>query len=233
MGGLGDLGHFKCHPASQPPWHDPERSGDPTGRLAPCSSYPQLESQCGKRTVCGKLGSVLSTIAGLYSTLCKPTTAIVARWTHIEYAAVHRDDSDDDSDDDDIDDSSEGWEDELGSRVFPDEDEGNGLASNNGDEDLNEADYWTEDEEDDFEEERETYYGFARVPSTPSHRTQDGTNEVVNNSEQLEEGVKPASQTALTDNQAPAAGVFFSCPLCLEAPNESSATQCGHLFCTP
>ncbi|THG95182.1 hypothetical protein EW026_g6423 [Hermanssonia centrifuga] len=152
---------------------------------------------------------------------------------HIEYAAVHRDDSDDDSDDDDIDDSSEGWEDELGSRVFPDEDEGNGLASNNGDEDLNEADYWTEDEEDDFEEERETYYGFARVPSTPSHRTQDGTNEVVNNSEQLEEGVKPASQTALTDNQAPAAGVFFSCPLCLEAPNESSATQCGHLFCTP
>ena len=46
---------------------------------------------------------------------------------HIEYAAVHRDDSDDDSDDGDessgMQEPPDGWEDEFGKYEFPDEED--------------------------------------------------------------------------------------------------------------
>lgn len=108
-----------------------------------------------------------------------------------------------------IDDSADGWEDELGRTAFPEENEESAIDEEDTPDDV---DYWTEDEEDEFEEEREAYYGFARVPRR-----------------------LPAAapgQESIQPGKAPESGVFFSCPLCLEAPKESSATQCGHLFCT-
>ena len=143
------------------------------------------------------------------------------------------DDSDDDSDeDDDIDDSGDGWEDELGSRVFPEENE---RESTTGDEEhFSEAEYWTEDEDDDLEEVRESYYGFARTPerahlARPLARvSQDSA------PENAEAPLGPSEEQQHEEGErAPASGVIFSCPLCLEAPKETSATRCGHLFCTP
>ncbi|KAJ3535014.1 hypothetical protein NM688_g7040 [Phlebia brevispora] len=147
---------------------------------------------------------------------------------HIEYAAVHRDDSDDDddgSDDDSIDDSAEGWEDELGLRVFPEEDE-----RGDGDGESSDADYWTEDEEDELEEERETYYGFARATPRESAAPQDGAEG--EQAANFSAGSSEPEKKCYEMEKPPASGVLFSCPLCLEAPKESSATRCGHLFCT-
>ncbi|OCH87136.1 hypothetical protein OBBRIDRAFT_736707 [Obba rivulosa] len=113
--------------------------------------------------------------------------------THVEYAAVHRDDSDDeDEDDDDIDDSYEGWEDEVGQTIFPDEDQPADDDISVADSYTSEDEYWDDDEGIDLEEEEELYMGFASAVS----------------------------------------GILFNCPLCLEPPSESSATRCGHLFCT-
>ncbi|EKM56502.1 uncharacterized protein PHACADRAFT_253670 [Phanerochaete carnosa HHB-10118-sp] len=147
---------------------------------------------------------------------------------HIEYAAVHRDDSDSDEEDDDFDDSSEGWEDEIGERVFPEE---NGREYHDGSEDEEDPDYWTDDDMEEFEEERDGYHGFARSPASisrahPSHSTtvhnrQPTENQCVNGEVESPDAEKP-----------PTSGLFFSCPLCLEAPKETSATRCGHLFCT-
>lgn len=143
---------------------------------------------------------------------------------HIEYAAVHRDDSDDDSDDESIDDSSEGWEDELGATEFPEEN----VRVVEDSEDEEDADYWTEDDAEDFEEEREAYFGSshhrAAVAAAASETTQANSPHV-----------HPASavqDTCRTGNASPSS-VAISCPLCLEAPTETSATRCGHLFCTP
>ena len=160
---------------------------------------------------------------------------LTQRGQHIEYAAVHRDDSDDDdSDDDSIDDSVEGWEDELGSRVFP-EDNARSSNARDGAEDSD-VDYWTEDENDELEEDREAYYGFARVPAG---NTTSDARPLVPAAEAPPACGDPVSIAATslsskgTDNQrVPASSVTFSCPLCLEAPKESSATRCGHLFCT-
>lgn len=86
---------------------------------------------------------------------------------HVEYAAVHRDDSDDDDADSDIDDAASGWEDELGRREFPEENEHAEADIRAGRDPYTPADeYWDEDDETDFEEEEEAYYGFASVPSS-------------------------------------------------------------------
>lgn len=152
---------------------------------------------------------------------------------HIEYAAVHRDDSDDDdSDDDSIDDSAEGWEDELGSRVFPEE---NSRSSNAGEtEGDSYVNYWTEDDDDELEEERETYYGFARVPAPASdaRSSERAAESPPACGDPVSIAATSLSSKGTNEHCAPSSGVFFSCPLCLEAPKENSATRCGHLFCT-
>lgn len=135
---------------------------------------------------------------------------------HIEFAAVHRDDSDDDdSDDNNIDDSSEGWEDEVGARLYPEENQ----PPASSDEEEEDADYWTDDDVEDFEENQDAYYGIAPTPAAAS-RSHPQHNTLAEYSESASQESRPA-------------GVWFSCPLCLEAPKETSATRCGHLFCTP
>ncbi|KAL6301401.1 hypothetical protein BKA93DRAFT_738757 [Sparassis latifolia] len=146
---------------------------------------------------------------------------------HVEYAAVHRDDSDDDSDDelDDVDDSAEGWEDEIGRTAFPEENE-------RADDDISDIDdgysvgdeYWDEDDETEFEENRDAYYGFASSAST----SEDNSHLELPASEP-----KHALRVEHPLNKPCEASVLFNCPLCLEPPKESSATRCGHLFCTP
>ncbi|KAF7796142.1 hypothetical protein EIP86_007316 [Pleurotus ostreatoroseus] len=151
---------------------------------------------------------------------------------HIEYAAVHRDDSDDDdsdSDDDFIDDSADGWEDELGSRVFPEENE----RGEEGEEESSDPNYWTEDDEEELEEVREAYYGFARVPEREG-AVDRSAQEVMSEEQAVTQAPSTKAEAAsATQDKSPVSGVFISCPLCLEAPKESSVTRCGHLFCTP
>ncbi|GJE86487.1 RING-type domain-containing protein [Phanerochaete sordida] len=148
---------------------------------------------------------------------------------HIEYAAVHRDDSDSDEDIDDIDDSSEGWEDVVGGRVFPEE---NAREYPDTSEDEEDPNYWTDDDTEDFEEERDSYYGFARAPAT-APQAHDSHNAAADTHQPVATSSENGNTESPDTEKAPTSGVFFSCPLCLEAPKESSATRCGHLFCTP
>lgn len=148
---------------------------------------------------------------------------------HVEYAAVHRDDSDDDSDDEEIDDSSEGWEDELGRIQFPNEGDSDADEGDVSDESV---DYWTDDENEDFEEELDAYDVFAPVPPS-SRRVATTTTVAATSTTQSVEPKDPfIDQAASTEETIPAAGLYISCPLCLEAPKEACATKCGHLFCT-
>lgn len=148
---------------------------------------------------------------------------------HIEYAAVHRDDSDSDEELDEIDDSSEGWEDEVGERVFPEENR-RGHPDSSDEEDPN---YWTDDDTEEFEEEQDRYYGFARAPAAAPQPTRP--RDVAAHMRQSGETLREEANTAVSSDteKPPTSGLFFSCPLCLEAPRETSATKCGHLFCTP
>ena len=146
---------------------------------------------------------------------------------------MHRDDSDDDDNiDDDIDDSADGWEDELGRRVFPEENE---QQSAEGAEESSEADYWTENEQDELEEDREAYYGFARQdPSTypPSRSQQTGERQMSSCGANVSLAAASTNRE-VDDDTVSAARVSFNCPLCLEVPKDTSATRCGHVFCTP
>ena len=47
-----------------------------------------------------------------------------------------------------------------------------------------------------------------------------------------EEAMRKAETAAALAAPAPS-GILFNCPLCLEAPEEASATRCGHVFCSP
>lgn len=101
------------------------------------------------------------------------------------------------------------------------------------DEDTNSVDYWTDDDAEEFEEEQDAYDGFAPViPATPSSESHSsptiaGAEDSIEAQAHGKEHIV-AAETAV----APATGLFVSCPLCLEAPKESSATRCGHVFCT-
>ncbi|KAF9262310.1 hypothetical protein L218DRAFT_973581 [Marasmius fiardii PR-910] len=121
---------------------------------------------------------------------------------HLDYAAVHRDDSDDDDDEDEDDYSpiheDDKWEDELALQVYPD-----------GYRDPNVycfEDTSFEDFDDyDFEDEEEL--------GDPPYEF-----DVESGDEQLEEGVEEISE--------------FQCPLCQEcSPGVVCSTSCGHLFC--
>lgn len=193
-------------------------------------------------------------------------------------AAIHRDDSDDEDEDDDIDDSFEGWEDALAESRYPDE--GNSESTEVEYGPLDE--YWDEDDEDEFEEERETYWGFASVsavggltlPEMPptmatsisfgsgSNRGENEagpSNAIRTESAASSYGSSTADPSAsrscphncnsksslsppmISDMERPASApvsgqrpaVRYGCPLCLETPGETSATRCGHIFCTP
>ncbi|KAI0945687.1 hypothetical protein AcW1_001849 [Taiwanofungus camphoratus] len=167
---------------------------------------------------------------------------------HIEYAAVHRDDSDDESDDDDVDDSRPGWEDEVGQTAFPEENE---RADQNVSDDGGYSDddeYWDEDDETEFEEERDAYFGFAATPVVRSSREESGYSSGEpsrDSSRQSDTVAEHMTSVELSDPKTDeqesrsshdnivSPGILFNCPLCLEPPNDSSATRCGHLFCTP
>ncbi|EMD34740.1 hypothetical protein CERSUDRAFT_97322 [Gelatoporia subvermispora B] len=153
---------------------------------------------------------------------------------HIEYAAVHRDDTDDDSDNDadNIDDSYEGWEDELGRTVFPDDDPPADDDFSAADPYASEDEYWDEDEGTDLEEEAETYMGFAVVPPEAPRPILSNPEARPDAPEKAADEKKQADRVEMLREKAAVSGILFNCPLCLEPPIESSATRCGHLFCT-
>lgn len=146
---------------------------------------------------------------------------------------MHRDDSDDDSDDEFIDDSSEGWEDELGAERFPEENR----RSSETEEEID-VDYWTDDDAEELEEERERYF----ITSQPREALVAAERALrairlgsLSRSSSSEGAPAPAAceDPCTSSKEPPASSVAISCPLCLEAPMEASATRCGHLFCTP
>ena len=84
---------------------------------------------------------------------------------HLELAAVHRDDSDDDDapEYDGIDDSYEGWEDDVGMALFPEENDDYPEPPVSLDDAVPpEDEYWDEDDEPAPEEE--DFTGWAPVP---------------------------------------------------------------------
>ncbi|KZT68399.1 hypothetical protein DAEQUDRAFT_757621 [Daedalea quercina L-15889] len=173
---------------------------------------------------------------------------------HIEYAAVHRDDSDDEDEDDDDDDDTifgetPGWEDDLGRRMFPED------VEHPADDDFDVTvpeersfamptpqELWDEDEEFDFDEECE--YDFINDTSAGSPITsttdasQLSTVVVSGNIPAKDYAAAKAAQDAAeaeTDdvlNNAAPSGILVHCPLCLEAPEEATTTRCGHVFCS-
>ncbi|CAL1708641.1 unnamed protein product [Somion occarium] len=156
---------------------------------------------------------------------------------HMEMAAVHRDDSDDeDEEDDDIDDTFDGWEDEVARNMYPDGEEDDEPASD--DEDYSaEDEYWDEDDETEFEEDRDAYYGFASVsavggellPAVAAASAPTAGESSTQEEPQASFSTKDSGQIKPVVADARA----YGCPLCLEAPQDCSATHCGHIFCTP
>ncbi|KAI0790544.1 hypothetical protein C8Q75DRAFT_122384 [Abortiporus biennis] len=152
---------------------------------------------------------------------------------HIEYAAVHRDDSDDEYDSDDDFEEAEGWEDNLGSSEYPYEDDpANVPASDNDDLELEGSDYWDEDDELDFSDDAETYYGFAAIHPSSSVIVRPRNHDVPRQygSPEIPSAIKEEVREGKEEPRP--SGIYFSCSLCLEAPKETSSTRCGHVFCT-
>ncbi|KZT08029.1 uncharacterized protein LAESUDRAFT_736205 [Laetiporus sulphureus 93-53] len=142
---------------------------------------------------------------------------------HIEYSSVHRDDSDDEEDEEPG--EPEGWEDRYGPLYFPDE---NRRAEDDfdlpyDDEVPYEDEYWDEDDVAEIEDEIEPqqHYNPPVMRRDPDNLSTDTIRDI------------PVGTTASsTADEFQPEGVLFNCPLCLEAPNETSATRCGHVFCT-
>ncbi|KAK7684964.1 hypothetical protein QCA50_011799 [Cerrena zonata] len=193
-----------------------------------------------------------------YCAACQKTFATAGGFrVHVEMAAIHRDDSDDeDEEDDDIDDSFDGWEDAVAEVRYPNEGEEDNIPASD-DEDYGPGDeYWDEDDETEFEEERDTYWGFASVsavggstlpieagPSSARSDTPESSSSASSSSTAYTSGSSSSEASSTSsDNMngtTSTAVVFgeqrpqpYGCPLCLEAPQQCSATRCGHIFCT-
>jgi len=157
---------------------------------------------------------------------------------HIEFAAVHRDDSDDDSEEDHMEDAHDGWEDDMGLSAFPEENDESGEDDSEAGDYSGEEEYWDEDDETEFEEVREAYYGFSIViGSSLSSGGSSGAHSSSSDEADARASNDPGiarghSRPEKAREKADPVGVLFNCPLCLEPPQESSATRCGHLFCT-
>ena len=180
----------------------------------------------------------------------------------------------------------DGWEDVLAARLYPGGSQDDSTVASDdesiSDEEL--ADYWTEDDETEFEEVQESYRGFAtmtQIAPNPAHAMHaqytrsrsgsagsDGSVGQISNvatgsvsdddfsDADVEDqsdvpysfdtpAFEPSSEAdiemgddGLVPDETPAppvvpsSAVLFSCPLCLEAPKDTSVTRCGHVFCT-
>ncbi|KAK7048312.1 RING-type domain-containing protein [Favolaschia claudopus] len=129
---------------------------------------------------------------------------------HIEYASVHRDDSDDEGDEDDSEydsdfpqgTSSPEWENEMGLRMYPEEVDVVELPDDSDSDDSWEAfdDYDYEDVDDLLPQEEE-------LEEDDDEEEEEGD----------EEGLLPQ----------------FSCPMCqVQQPNSIACAPCGHMFCS-
>jgi len=127
----------------------------------------------------------------------------------IEYG---RDDSDEDGDDDE-EEMFEGWEDALGQREFP------GQQEDGEDHDQS----WEDYDECDFED--------VAVLEDPED-TSDGEDDLTfaTNSEISDD----SSQHSFESEDSSVIHINFSCPLCKGPASVSiCSTPCGHMFCTP
>ncbi|EGO03482.1 hypothetical protein SERLA73DRAFT_129809 [Serpula lacrymans var. lacrymans S7.3] len=128
---------------------------------------------------------------------------------HVEYAAVHRDDSDDDDDESEMEEPPDGWEDEYGKIEFPDEE------GEETDDDLS----WEEYDECDIEREDELHDPLAI--SLDSQESEPLNSDAISSHSG---NVKQSSQDSSLAS--------YDCPLCLDTTKALSVTRCGHIFCT-
>lgn len=165
-----------------------------------------------------------------YCSVCEKFFETAAGFkVHIEVAAVHRDDSDDEDDEDDFDDCEdlpEGWEDEYGRLVFPQENERHKILY--GDETKSPFDEYLNDGEKSGEPTDE-----------------DKAASLANDESQLNAEMRACmlvdvvhdqdmdSYPKLSEHQKHiATGVHVTCPVCLKYPTSTATLGCGHLLCT-
>ncbi|KAI0053178.1 hypothetical protein FA95DRAFT_1552661 [Auriscalpium vulgare] len=156
---------------------------------------------------------------------------------HTETAAVHRDDSDDDDDDedDDDDDLPTGWEDAYGRVRYPEENDRIAALTAEMRDDISFEDYWEEDEIDDFFED-DTSSGYSSSSINGDGVLVDvisaDSDPFAEKGEALALYEEVETLSLKDEEYARAECAKFMCPICLKAPAKSSATRCGHVFCT-
>ncbi|KAI0064888.1 hypothetical protein BV25DRAFT_201865 [Artomyces pyxidatus] len=144
---------------------------------------------------------------------------------HVETSAVHNDDSDDDSDNDydEAEELPDGWEDIYGHFVYPKED---ARVAELG-EDLDAIDIFDDFLEEELlssEDELSPNVGGAAVlvNAVRSNHTHSEISKIV----------KAHFESVTAKEQSNPRGMMVTCPICLLPPVQSSATRCGHLFCS-
>lgn len=176
-----------------------------------------------------------------------PTVADNYFSQHMEYASVHRDDSDDDDspefDVESDDNHPDGWEDGLGAVLFPEGGSDEELPSTA-------TEYAIERASDDEGLALETLLHdlsdeFSDLEQVSLEAEPDPSGSEIDADVQDAENSVPA--TNLTTSESLSEVIYtgpaspeptrtisvhsFTCPLCLDFPTASSATRCGHVFC--
>ncbi|KAI0824823.1 hypothetical protein BC628DRAFT_1410623 [Trametes gibbosa] len=164
---------------------------------------------------------------------------------HIEL--VHGGD-DSDSDNDDPARNYDGWEDDVGREMFPDEDDFDTLPVSLDEAIDPEQVYWPEDSEplpDELreleEEEERAYSGWAPVPSPDDlgNESDDESDDTAGEEEVHSHTCTdscndaPGEKSSKLKAKVTATGTLsMDCPICLCPTRSPTATACGHVFCS-
>ncbi|KAH9849561.1 hypothetical protein C2E23DRAFT_352061 [Lenzites betulinus] len=151
---------------------------------------------------------------------------------HIEL--VHGGDDSDSDDDDDPARSYDGWEDDVGREMFPDEDDQADLPVSLDEVIAPEDDYWPEDTEplpDELreleEEEDQSYNGWGPVPSPEELGNQSDDESDDTSDDDADSSNPKGSVKAISGGK-----LSVDCPICLCPTRTPTATICGHIFCS-